>query len=102
MDNELAALTTIFTEFYYWMTVVLMFLIHVGFCMYEVGASRYKHHQHTLMKNTFADTVSYGHMVFLRLVDLLGISYWTGYRTINNDRKYRSNFRWRIRSKRTC
>jgi len=29
-----------------------MFLIHVGFCMYEVGASRYKHHQHTLMKNT--------------------------------------------------
>ena len=52
MDNELSALTTIFTEFYYWMTVVLMFLIHVGFCMYEVGASRYKHHQHTLMKNT--------------------------------------------------
>jgi len=52
MDNELTALTTIFTEFYYWMTVVLMFLIHVGFCMYEVGASRYKHHQHTLMKNT--------------------------------------------------
>ncbi len=52
MNNELTALTTIFTEFYYWMTVVLMFLIHVGFCMYEVGASRYKHHQHTLMKNT--------------------------------------------------
>jgi len=25
MDNELSALTTIFTEFYYWMTVVLMF-----------------------------------------------------------------------------
>jgi len=52
MDDQLGALTTIFTEFYYWMTVVLMFLIHVGFCMYEVGASRYKHHQHTLMKNT--------------------------------------------------
>jgi len=52
MDNELTALTTIFTEFYYWMTVVLMFLIHVGFCMYEVGASRYKLHQHSLMKNT--------------------------------------------------
>ena len=29
-----------------------MFLIHVGFCMYEVGASRYKNHTHTLMKNT--------------------------------------------------
>jgi Amt family ammonium transporter len=52
MTDQLAALTTIFTEFYYWITVVLMFLIHVGFCMYEVGASRYKHHQHTLMKNT--------------------------------------------------
>ena len=52
MTDEISALTTIFTEFYYWITVVLMFLIHVGFCMYEVGASRYKHHQHTLMKNT--------------------------------------------------
>jgi len=28
-----------------------MFLIHVGFCMYEVGASRRKNHLHTLMKN---------------------------------------------------
>ena len=52
MTDQLGALTTVFTEFYYWITVVLMFLIHVGFCMYEVGASRYKHHQHTLMKNT--------------------------------------------------
>ena len=31
MDNELTALTVIFTEFYYWVTVVMMFLIHVGF-----------------------------------------------------------------------
>jgi ammonia channel protein AmtB len=44
----------IFTEFYYWMTVVIMFLIHVGFCMYEVGASRRRNHMHTLMKNTMA------------------------------------------------
>lgn len=51
MDGNLNALTTIFTEFYYWVTVVLMFLIHVGFCMYEVGASRRKNHMHTLMKN---------------------------------------------------
>ncbi len=42
MDNELSALTVIFTKFYYWVCVVLMFLIHVGFCMYEVGASRTK------------------------------------------------------------
>ncbi len=52
MDNELSSLVIIFTEFYYWLTVVLMFLIHVGFCMYEVGASRYRNHMHTLMKNT--------------------------------------------------
>jgi ammonia channel protein AmtB len=52
MDNELSGLVTIFTEFYYWVTVVFMFLIHVGFCMYEVGASRHKNHMHTLMKNT--------------------------------------------------
>ena len=42
MDNELSSLVVIFTEFYYWITVVLMFLIHVGFCMYEVGVSRRK------------------------------------------------------------
>jgi ammonia channel protein AmtB len=52
MDNELTALVIIFTEFYYWLTVVLMFLIHIGFCMYEVGVSRHKNHMHTLMKNT--------------------------------------------------
>jgi ammonia channel protein AmtB len=52
VDSDIGALTTIFTEFYYWVTVVLMFLIHVGFCMYEVGVSRHKNHLHTLMKNT--------------------------------------------------
>ena len=52
MDTDIGALTIIFTEFYYWITVALMFLIHVGFCMYEVGASRHKNHMHTLMKNS--------------------------------------------------
>ena len=51
MVGNLDALTTVFTELYYWVTVVFMFLIHVGFCMYEVGASRRKNHLHTLMKN---------------------------------------------------
>ncbi len=51
MGNNLDALTTIFTEFYYWVTVVFMFLIHAGFLMYEVGASRRRNHMHTLMKN---------------------------------------------------
>ena len=52
MSGQLDALQIIFTEFYYWVTVVFMFLIHVGFCMYEVGASRRKNMMHTLMKNT--------------------------------------------------
>ena len=52
MSDELTALSTIFTEFYYWLTVVLMFFIHVGFCLYEVAVSRQKNHVHTLMKNT--------------------------------------------------
>lgn len=52
MGNNLDALTTIFTEFYYWVTVPLMFLIHVGFCMYEVGVSRRRNHLHTLLKNS--------------------------------------------------
>jgi len=51
MDGNLNALTTIFTEFYYWVTVVFIFLIHVGFCLYEGSASRHKNHMHTLMKN---------------------------------------------------
>ncbi len=51
MENELTALTVIFTEFYYWVCIVLMFLIHVGFCLYEVGVSRQKNMMHTLMKN---------------------------------------------------
>ena len=51
MADALNSLTVVFTEFYYWVTVVFMFLIHVGFCMYEVGASRHKNHLHTLMKN---------------------------------------------------
>jgi Amt family ammonium transporter len=40
MDSDIGALTVIFTEMYYWVTVVMMFLIHVGFCMYEVSVSR--------------------------------------------------------------
>jgi len=51
MTDALGSLTVVFTEFYYFVTVVFMFLIHVGFCMYEVGASRHKNHLHTLMKN---------------------------------------------------
>jgi hypothetical protein len=42
MSDLPTALNVLFTEFYYWITVVIMFLIHVGFCTYEVGVSRRK------------------------------------------------------------
>lgn len=51
MSDELASLGVIFTEFYYWVTIVFMFLIHVGFSLYEVGVSRRKNHMHTLMNH---------------------------------------------------
>jgi ammonium transporter, Amt family len=54
MGSNIDAIITIFTEFYYWVTIVLMFLIHIGFCLYEVGASRRRNHMATLMKNTMA------------------------------------------------
>ena len=52
MNNELSALSILFTEFYYWIMIVLMFLIKVGFCIYEVAVSRHKNHLHTLMQVT--------------------------------------------------
>ena len=76
MGNNLDALTTVFTEFYYWVTVVFMFLIHVGFCLYEVAASRRRNHLHTLMKNTMVIPLGHGDILLLRLVDLLGIPQW--------------------------
>ena len=66
MDGNLNALTTIFTEFYYWVTVVFMFLIHVGFCLYEVSASRHKNHMHTLMKNVMMQSKNFMKMDFSR------------------------------------
>jgi ammonia channel protein AmtB len=51
MNNELTALRTFFQEFYYFVCIVLMFFIHVGFCLYEVGVSREKNKMHTLLKN---------------------------------------------------
>jgi ammonia channel protein AmtB len=51
MEDQAEALTTIFTEFYYWVTIAIMFLIHAGFMLYEAGVSRRKNLQHTVLKN---------------------------------------------------
>lgn len=54
MTDQATGMLTIFTEFYFFLTVVLMFFIHIGFCMYEVGVARTKNVQHTLLKNAMA------------------------------------------------
>jgi ammonia channel protein AmtB len=51
MADHGESLEVIFTEFYYWVTVVMMFLIHVGFAAYEAGIGRRKNLQHVLIKN---------------------------------------------------
>ena len=51
MEDQLESVTTIFTEFYYWVTVAIMFLIHAGFMLYEAGVARRKNVQHTVLKN---------------------------------------------------
>ena len=51
MEDQLEGLVVLFTEFYYWVTIVFMFLIHLGFMMYEAGYARRKNVQHTVLKN---------------------------------------------------
>ena len=80
MEGNLNALTTIFTEFYYWVTIVMMFLIHVGFCTYEVGVSRRRNHLKTLMKNAMAIPLVTVTFYLLRLVDLFRIPERAGHR----------------------
>ena len=38
MDTDIAALTTVLAEVYDRTAVALMFLIHIGFCIYERAA----------------------------------------------------------------
>lgn len=54
MDSEVSGLVTVFTEFYYWVTVVMMFLIHAGLCAYEVGASRRKNISQTITRHVMS------------------------------------------------
>lgn len=51
MDTEIGAIITIFTEFYYWVTVVMMFFIHAGLLAYEVGATRRKNISQTINRH---------------------------------------------------
>ncbi|MDH4103945.1 MAG: ammonium transporter, partial [Thermoleophilia bacterium] len=51
LDSKLALDTQILTETFYFWTVVIMWLIHVGFMAYEAGAARRKNIMSTAMKN---------------------------------------------------
>ena len=76
MDSDIGALTVIFTEMYYWVTVVMMFLIYVGFSMYEVTVSRQKNHLHTLMKNTMLIplvTITFFFYFFINMAMVMGL-----------------------------
>ena len=72
MSDEISSLSIIFTEFYYWITVVLMFFIHIGFCLYEATVSRYKNHVHAA-KKYHADPAGHPLAFLVRLMDLLGV-----------------------------
>jgi ammonia channel protein AmtB len=51
MTDFVDSFFVVWQEAYFFVTVVIMYLIHVGFCMYEVGVSRRKNMLHTLLKN---------------------------------------------------
>ena len=54
MQAANAAGNTAFAETYYYLTIPLMVLIHVGFLAYEMGASRNKHELASGVKNILA------------------------------------------------
>jgi ammonia channel protein AmtB len=51
VDEKLALNSNVLLEYFYFFTVVVMWLIHVGFMAYEGGASRRKNLMSTAMKN---------------------------------------------------
>src|SRR5690606_5941774 len=54
VEDAVEAMTAVNNEFFYWMSIGLMMLIHAGFLAYEVGASRSKNVLATAMKNLLA------------------------------------------------
>ena len=54
VEDALSTMAAVNNEFFYWMSIALMMLIHAGFLAYEVGASRSKNVLATAMKNLLA------------------------------------------------
>lgn len=55
--EELETIGAVNTEFFYWVSIALMMIIHAGFMAYEVGASRSKNVLATAIKNLLAVAV---------------------------------------------
>jgi ammonia channel protein AmtB len=54
IDDAMAVQTSLNSEFFYWMSIAIMLLIHAGFLAYEMGASRSKNVLATAIKNLLA------------------------------------------------
>ncbi|OBF24986.1 ammonium transporter [Mycobacterium sp. ACS4331] len=54
VEDAITQMATVNNEFFYWMSIALMMLIHAGFLAYEMGASRSKNVLATAMKNLLA------------------------------------------------
>lgn len=54
VEDALTSMAAVNNEFFYWMSIALMMLIHAGFLAYEMGASRSKNVLATAMKNLLA------------------------------------------------
>ena len=54
VEDAIASMAAVNNEFFYWMSIALMMLIHAGFLAYEIGASRSKNVLATAMKNLLA------------------------------------------------
>jgi ammonium transporter, Amt family len=54
VEDALTTMAAVNNEFFYWMSIAVMMLIHAGFLAYEMGASRSKNVLATAMKNLLA------------------------------------------------
>lgn len=77
--DQVVQLYTLWLEEYYWITVWLMFLIHLGFMTYEVGSSRRKNVASTLMKNLMLWPVVIVTMYIFGWYIYGGWGFWNGY-----------------------
>lgn len=57
VESAVETMTAVNNEFFYWMSIALMILIHAGFLAYESGASRSKNVLATAIKNLLAFAV---------------------------------------------